>query len=483
MKNSHLYLVRICLVLVLLFISIPGKAADRPSEAQAGSRPRLDIQELSYKTFLPLVANQTDFLPVLTIWTSPDNLVMMQQIAAGYEATHNVHVIVEEKGYNLREEFSLAAPAGTGPDIAIFPHDQIGNLVASGLLESIEIGPMEADFTPSALDAVRFADVYYGLPFAVENLALVYNIDLVPTPPTTWEALHTLGQSLQASGHVTWGFVLTGSTYDAYPLMTALGGYVFGRNPDGTWNTNDLGIDSAGMIAFGETAIAWVDEGFMSPNYDWGNSHTMFETGQVPWIMAGPWALQRFRDSGIHYGVTNFPSGIPFSGVQTFVINAMSNKKALAHDFLTEYVATTDVMLQLYEMTNRPPAYIPALALIDDPDLIAFGQAGLNAEPMPNIPEMGCVWAAWESALSFILNGQKTPTQAYTEAAAAIRSCIDHPLTGMVNVPGSFQTEVGCDVDWYPACVNTELAGDTDGLYMGVFTLPAGTWECRVALD
>lgn len=485
MKSKYKIPVSMTLLLVLLFMNIPtgseiffikaqsmNENAVKPTTAQLTSENQL---------FLPLIAKNASHLPKLRIWTDPTRFDVMQEIASAYEAEHSVDVIVSQYDY-LIDEFITAAPAGTGPDIIIAAHDRVGQLFGLNLISPIDLGEKEADFTPASLDAVYMNDAYYGLPFATENLAFFYNADLVTSPPTTWEEVHTLGQVLQASDDVTWGFVFSGTSYDVYPMMTANGGYVFGKNPDGSYNTDDLGIDSAGMIAFGELAKTWVEEGFLLDDTYWENARVLFETGEVPWLMTGPWSLENIRNSGINYAIADFPSGRPFSGVQTFMINAFSDNQALAASFLTDFVATTEVMLTLFDDGLRAPAYIPALEGVTDPDVKKIGEVGIDAEPMPNIPEMGCVWGPWGNALTNILNGEKTPTDAYTDAEAQIRECIDNPLTGMVNVPGSFQSEVGCVADWDPACALTALSEDGD-LYTATFTIPAGDYECKVALD
>lgn len=439
---------------------------------------KAETTQLNY-TYLPLIQNGK---PILTIWTDQDRLVVMQELASTYESTHNVDVVVESRD-NLWDAFLTTVPVGEGPDIAIFPHDRIAQLFGAGLLSQIDLSGLETDFVQTALDAVTIGGNIYALPYATENLAMFYNTDLVPTPPISWDELHTIGTVLQDTGAATWGFALSGTTYDAYPLMTANGGYVFGKNPDGSWNTEDLGIGSAGMITFGETANTWNLEGFLDPTIDWTEAHSLFMAGEVPWLMAGPWALGDIRNSGVPYTVHNFPSSFPFLGVQGFVISAFSTEQTLAASFLTEFMADTYPMTRLYEQGYRPPAYIPVLETITDPDMIAFGQIAAGAEPMPNVPEMGCVWGPWGNALTFIMTGAKTPTDAYTDAYNEIRSCIDYPLTGMVNVPGSYQSEVGCSGDWDPACSLTALAEGGDGLFHGTFSLPAGSYECKVALD
>lgn len=432
--------------------------------------------------FLPLILNNASFLPELRIWTDPTRFNIVQEIATAYETNHDVDVIVEQVD-DVYGDFLTAAPLGQGPDIAIFAHDRLGKLYNEGLISPIDLGEKETDFTAASLDAVSIGGAHYALPYATENLAFFYNTDLVSTPPTSWEEVHTIGQALQTSGDATWGFVFSGTSYDVYPMMTADGGYVFGLNPDGSYNTDDLGIDSPGMITFGTLAKTWADEEFLLTDTDWNNAHNLFETGEVPWLMAGPWALGQIRDSGINYGIADFPSGHPFSGVQTFVINAHSDKQALAASFLTDFVATTDVMLTLFDDGFRAPAFVPALDQVTDPDVKKIGEIGIDAEPMPNIPEMSCVWGPWGNALTYILNNDKTPTEAYTDAESEIRECIDNPSFGMVNVPGSYQTEVGCSSDWDPACAITALIDNLDGTYTGTFSVPAGNYECKVALD
>src|SRR5215510_8541737 len=113
--------------------------------------------------------------------------------------------------------------------------------------------------------------------------------------------------------------------------------------------------------------VQWLADGVangdLPSDWDWANNHALFETGKVPFIMAGPWALSRIRESGVPYAITNFPDGgYPLAGTQGIYVNAQSENLLLAQAFLTEFVATEEMMLKLYEVGQRPPAYLPALA-------------------------------------------------------------------------------------------------------------------------
>ena len=58
------------------------------------------------------------------------------------------------------------------------------------------------------------------------------------------------------------------------------------------------------------------------------------------------------------------------------------------------------------------------------------------------------------------------------------------PVPELVVVPGSFQSEVGCSDDWQADCETTALTfNEESGLWEGTFSIPAGTYEYKVALD
>ncbi len=61
----------------------------------------------------------------------------------------------------------------------------------------------------------------------------------------------------------------------------------------------------------------------------------------------------------------------------------------------------------------------------------------------------------------------------------------DHtPAPASITVAGSLQSELGCSDDWTPDCAATHLGYDADdGVWQGVFTVPAGNWEYKAALN
>lgn len=366
----------------------------------------------------------------LTIWADDTRTPVLLDLARAFEAEYGVALIVEQIA-DIRDQFRIAAPAGEGPDIIIIPHDQIGELIESGLLAPIDLGAKEEMFRAEAVAAFFYDGEQYGMPYATENLGFFRNTELVPDEPATWEEVYEIAVALTGAGDASEGFILSGTTYDAFPIQTAFGGYIFGRDAEGNFDPTDVGVDSEGMIEAISFIDRLVEEGLMPESTDWDTAHVLFENGETPFIMAGPWALPRIRESGVPYAISAFPEGpagrgVPFLGVQGFVINALSDNVALAQAFLTEFVATDATMQALYDADPRPSAWIPVFEATDDPDLAGFSLAGEGGIPMPAIPAMSAVWGAWDAGITLVIQQQLDPEAAMTDAGQQIRDLIEN---------------------------------------------------------
>jgi maltose-binding protein MalE len=425
----------------------------------------------------------------LRIWADDTRTPILQGLADQFLADYNVELVVEDLGIvqDIRSQVLIAVPAGEGPDIYIGVHDWLGALVESGLAAPIDLGAKADSFVPLTLEAFTYTDgKLYGMPYATENMGFFYNTDLVPEPPTTWDQVLEIGRALKAEGKVEYAIAIAGDPgYNSFPMQSAFGGYIFGKDESGALNAGDIGLGSEGEIA----GVTWmrkaVEEGLMPETTDQETNYALFETGKIPFIMTGPWRLENIRASGVPYAIANsFPdNAAPLLGVQGFFVNPLSENVLLAQTFLTEYIATDEVMKTLYETGNRPSAFKSVLEITEDADLKAMGLAGANAIPMPNIPEMGSVWGAWNAGITIAITGQETPEKAMADATQQIKDLIVGALKGMVNLPGSYQDKAGCGAAWDPACAATAMTKGDDGLFTITIQMPAGDWEYKVALD
>ena len=121
----------------------------------------------------------------LVIWTDSDRAKGLKEASAAWAAKNGVTLTVVVKDFGkVRDEMITAGPKGLGPDILIAPHDWVGGLAASGALERVSLTNRSA-FPRTALDGFTYRGILYGIPYNVENIALVYNTKLVSSAPKT----------------------------------------------------------------------------------------------------------------------------------------------------------------------------------------------------------------------------------------------------------------------------------------------------------
>lgn len=371
----------------------------------------------------------------LVIWADDTRASQIKAFADQFAEENEVTVAIQELGFgDIRSRLVTAAPAGEGPDIIVGAHDWLGELVAAGVVAPLDLSPVEDDFIPAAIAAFNYEGQIYGLPNAIENVALVRNVDLVPESPATFEELVETALALEAEGTVSVPLALqengNGDPFHNYPIVTAFGGYVFGRNADGSYNPDDLGIDSEGGLAAARYFSELAEQGVVNVDILYDVMIESFSSGEAPFAITGPWALPSFDEAGVNYVVEPIPpvqggEPQPFIGVQGFMISAFAENPLIAQTFVLDLMATEDAQIALFEATGRPPAHQGAFDAVaaDDPNVRGFGEAGKDGYPMPAIPEMGSVWQAWTDAYELIFTGSD-PEQAFIDAAEQIRTLI-----------------------------------------------------------
>lgn len=370
----------------------------------------------------------------LVLWVYDDGRIgVLTELGQQFEEQYGVPVTIEAVDLaEIRNQMVLGAASGEGPDMAIIPHDNLGALVENGAAAEVDLGDKVDQYVPGAIDGFTYNGVLYGYPLAVENIGFFYNTDLVTDAPTTWDEVAEVGGALVDSGAADQAVSLPDLGYNIYPVYTSYGGYIFGRDASGSFTSEDIGMATEGMIAGLSWVAGLVDAGLVSENIDWEAAHVLFETGRSPFILTGPWAINRFQTAGVAYAIAPFPAaapggepGYPFLGVQGLVINANSPDLLLAQTFASEILATQEAMQAIFEAEPRPSAWLSIFEAADDPDTAGFNAAGLAAQPMPSIPAMGFVWDAWANAGTLVMQGELTPAEALEAAVAQIQEQID----------------------------------------------------------
>ncbi|QUM84068.1 maltose/maltodextrin ABC transporter substrate-binding protein MalE [Moritella sp. 28] len=358
----------------------------------------------------------------LTIWINGDKGYNgLAEVGKQFEADTGIKVTVSHPD-SLQDKFPQVAATGDGPDIVFWAHDRFGGYAQAGLLAEIkpskELKDSMIDFT---WDAVKYKGKYIGYPVAVESLSLIYNKDLVKTPPKNWEDVAALDKQLKTQGKsaIMWNLK---EPYFTWPLMAADGGYAFKANANG-YNVKDAGVNNAGVKNSMQLVQKLLADKVISPDMDYSVSESEFIKGNVALTINGPWAWGNIDKSEINYGVAQLPRfngnhSKPFVGVLTAGISTASPNKDLAVEFIENYLLTNE---GLATVNRDKPLGAVALTsyqaqLASDSRIAATMDNAMNGEIMPNIPQMNAFWGATKNAIINIVDGRQSITDALSDA-------------------------------------------------------------------
>jgi arabinogalactan oligomer / maltooligosaccharide transport system substrate-binding protein len=364
----------------------------------------------------------------LVIWADNDRVPVIQKYADEFGKENGIKVAVQV-ATDVRQQFKDATKVGKGPDVIVGAHDWLGELVQNNTVSPVNLSADEAGkFAPQAIAATKFNGQSYGVPYAVENIALVRNTALAPTAPTSMSDLVTQGQALVKAGKAT-NILLqevgkTGNAFYTYPYLKAFEGGIFALKANGDYDATKVIVNSAGSIK-GATELAALGKvKALSTNVDGTNADALFDAGKVPFYITGPWAIDKAKKANIKYAISPLPSLTaggkmqPFLGVQMFYVSAKAKNAAFAQEFVTKYVPREDVQMALFAAGHRPPALTSAYvkATASDADVKAWFDAGKGGQAMPNIPAMNSVWGPLGQAAADVIAGKALP-QARFDAA------------------------------------------------------------------
>jgi arabinogalactan oligomer/maltooligosaccharide transport system substrate-binding protein len=160
-----------------------------------------------------------------------------------------------------------------------------------------------------------------------------------------------------------------------------------------------------------------------------------FEDGLIPYIIAGPWMHEAYKNAGLNYGVAQMPSieveGVDkptqtFAGAQMAAVYKYSQNPEDAIKFV-EFLSSQEAMQLMYTMKGKLPALnneglSTITGLIDDELLLAMAAQLATSIPMPTIPQVQYYWGPGETMIQRVWNNAVLPAAAAAEAEQSYRT-------------------------------------------------------------
>jgi arabinogalactan oligomer / maltooligosaccharide transport system substrate-binding protein len=373
----------------------------------------------------------------LTIWVDNVQKPAIDKLASAWGTRRGVDVNVQFHSFgNIRDDLKTVK-AENAPDVIVAANDWTGDLAANGLVLSLfPTKAVKKQFPKYALDAFSYGGRLYGAPYALENVGLVVNTRLVKVPKT-WAQLEKEALAFKRKDANNIGIAVpqgsAGDAYHMYPFFSGLGGYVFGHAKNGALQANKLGVANKTFLKNATLIDKWNREGLINSKIDYGTAKNAWLKQNAAFWITGPWEVDGLKASGNPFRIIQLPKikyrSVPFLGVQGTMVTKFAQTHGvttLAKDLVANEMMKASFQLDLEQANLRFPANKVAGKRVNDPILKQFGAAGLGGVPMPNIPQMGSVWAelggAWVKATQ---GAGATPARtAFSTAQKNIRSKI-----------------------------------------------------------
>lgn len=401
---------------------VPEKTADAPTEAPTAVAPTATVEPVTVNVWIMDRVGADAMETVESV---------IQQWAA---KTGNTVNVTEGNQFEMLGKLPEAIPAGEGPDIFMNLNNYVGGDYAGQLivpLESYLSDEEKANYSQGALDSFTLDGHLLGIPFAADTYALVYNKDLVPTPPTTMDELVKLSKTLTSGDK--YGFLYPiDNFYYSYALTSAYGAYIFKWTGTG-YDVNDIGLNNEGAIAgltYVKNLVATEKVMPVDTTYDVMNS--LFTEGKVGMVIASPAMVPAFKAAGINVGVVKIPTapnGVdprPFATYAGFSVSAYSKVQDAAAD-LAVYLGS-NLPMPLYQANpGNIPVYLPVAndpSLKDDAELAGWTSQIAISDVLPSINEMNYVWAPAATAYQAAVHGNETVEKSLADAQALIAQSI-----------------------------------------------------------
>ncbi|HUX71203.1 MAG TPA: sugar ABC transporter substrate-binding protein [Cellulomonadaceae bacterium] len=227
--------------------------------------------------------------------------------------------------------------AGSGPDLIRFDISTFEQAAGSNLL-----APLDSMIDASKYDLIKGPDAYnivngkrYGFSFDATSYALIYNTDLISTPPTTFDEL--LATTKAATKNGVYGMAFRQTAAELPGMMQDLFNYVYGYGGDFA-DGHKLTLNSPKVVAGLEAYQKLYDANVIPKGASAATYRQMFgqnkiainiDNGGVPAILLG-------ENPNLHLAAAPDPFPVKSQGgiLAPIAINAASPHKAEAATFI-----------------------------------------------------------------------------------------------------------------------------------------------------
>lgn len=349
-----------------------------------------------------------------------------------------VHVIYRETE-ELRSSFQSSAMGGSGPELIFGPSDQVGPFATMGLIRNLNDSFSKDELEEfDILSRISVGDQLYMLGNSVGNfLMLIYNKEMIKTPPKDLNELIQIGKELTIDKDgdgkpESYGLVFNFT--EPYFFVPWIDGY-------GEHFITDKGLpnlDNQAVISALNLMKDFKEKHKIIPaECDYEMANALFKEQRAAMIINGDWSWGDYQSAGIKFGIAKFPLinstnlyPAPLVGTTGYSLNKNieSKEKEEAAIKLLKYLTSKKSQIEFTTRLNTYPSrhevrLIDVVAkneiLKDAAQIMSYGR------PMPIVSEVRAIWDALRGQYQSVIAGTSRPEVAAKLAQAGALKQID----------------------------------------------------------
>lgn len=356
----------------------------------------------------------------IKLWVPTGAKASYEEIVKKFEDESGYKVNIIESNDSKAQENVKKDPEKAA-DVFSLPHDQLGQLVESGVIQEIPddyAKEISEQATEQAITGAQYNGKTYAFPFGIESQVLFYNKSKLSADDVknyeTITTKATFGDTFKSM-----------NAYDTAPLFMSVGDTLFGENGetvDGTNWANEAGVSVLEWIADQKN-----NSGFVNTTAE--NTMSKFGDGSVAAIETGPWDLSAAQEAvgKDNLGIAVYPKiniggkdvqQKAFLGVKLFAVNqapAGSDTDRIAASYKLASMLTSEES-QENQFTYEGRNIIPSNKTVQKSDkvqsdelaqaVITMASSSDDTVVTPKLSQMTTFWTESAALLSDVYNGK-----------------------------------------------------------------------------